>query len=186
MSAAVWVSPRSAERPMAFTYGELARGALIAWGAFVVLLLIAFFVPTLMIPGALTGQYVLSSLLVMTSVIIIYGGLFSFVAMLVGSPLAWLIARTLTRVRAIPVHVAIFFLLGAVIGVLAILVLGLVFPNSVDGIQWPISALIIVPAALAVPFGWWRSARRALRKDRGAHRPRVTNADPDALYEDAL
>jgi len=149
-------SPRTAAEPMAFTPWEFWRGAIHAWGWFLVISTVAF-VPVF---------FVWALYAFLTTVP------WSIGALVVFSPVAWAMGRLLRRIPRLLPHVLAFTLLGAVVGVVTTVVAfhtpgsGLTPENF--GSSWPIILVVCVSATIAVPLGWWISARRALRADADA------------------
>lgn len=186
MSAPASSPVRTATEPMAFSSSELLRGGITVWLVFLGLLFSSEVVHlTLMMvtsgnsPGALTILGVLYYLVP----IAIIGGTVSAIVMLLGLPLVRLIAHLLRRVRKISLHVIVYTVVGIAIGsaFLALLRGGYA---STPASAWDF--FIILPAAsagLAVPLGWWWTARRALREDAGLVPPRP-KTNPDDAFED--
>lgn len=185
------VSPRTAEEPMAFTRAELGRGAFLAWCTFMILLL-GFFVVVAI--AAATGRLlsgdpfnVLSELYISMAVIAyagLVGGSVGFVAMLAGTPLAWLIGRALRRVRHIGIHLLSFTAFGALAG---LGVAGIFSVVNLGALHLaPVLWLLPIMTAIAVPTGWWLTVRRARREELGLVRPRRRTRDADMVTEDAV
>lgn len=154
MSGGLRVSPRTDAAPMAFTAREFLRGAISAWGWFIVFSTVAH------IP--LAGYYFWLVLFFIVP--------WSLGALLVGSPLAYGLGWGMRGIPSVPVHAAMFALFGAVVAItttaLAVLLPGLSLGGlSVANYAFSITA-VCVASAVAVPLGWWQSARRALRRDR--------------------
>lgn len=186
-------SPRTAKEPMAFTRDELLRGAFCAWGIFMALMLGSL---TTWILAASTARSSLSTtswqcvvgfLLMVGIPAVLVGGVSSLLVMALGLPVAWSLGRALRRVAALEIHLLVYSALGVVIGAAAVVVLSSSpFPGDVtaEPIGWTVAVAVVValPAAVAVPAGWWLSARSALRENRwSAKRGR----DADAEFEDA-
>lgn len=170
-------SPRTTELPMAFTRWEFWRGAYAAYAAYLVWLLLS---PLLW--GVSAGG--IGFVVVMAMYSLVIGGAVAFVAMLAASPLAWLLGRSLRRVRPISAHLAAFAALGALVGWVALEA----WAWGSSGGHAPLDQALLpygVPAAVAVPLGWWFTARRALRADRGLTPARPPRHDADAEFEDA-
>lgn len=162
-------TPRTAERPMAFTFGEFARGAGLAWLAFqlafpllyaVVGIVAGLLAPSSSDPvgqslafGIASVFYTFLSQTPWTLGALVFGGI-----------LAWLLGWALQRVPAFGWHLAAFAALGALIGVVA--------SWSAFGAMGGGALVVQLPAvavsAAAVAFGWWWTARRALRADAAA------------------
>lgn len=167
MSAEVAASPRTPAEPMAFTRAEFWRGAYAAWWMYLIALVICCV--------ASGGGYGVAAV----PYALLIGGPIALVAMYVFSPLAYVLGRSLRRVSAPGCHLLLFGMLGLITGVATMGVFGLVggLPPGSGAFFWIFAA----PAGLTVPFGWWFTARQALRRDR-RHEPRP---DIDAAYEDA-
>lgn len=157
-------TPRTDAEPMAFTGGEFARGAIVAWGWAMALPFLAWTV--IFFPyGFVSIMFVVPTATAATV-------LFAVVA--------WWLGHALRRVRRIATHVILFALLGAAIGVAS--TVG--FNAWDDGTMWadrPLYVFIVNAAcgAAAVALGWRHTARKALRLSR-------ISVDPDAAHEDAL
>lgn len=162
-------SPRTTEEPFAFTRGEVWSGAGWTWVAFNGLLLVAMGTAlawSAVASPSTTGWGSRAGLLLVvefwTAVI---GGLVSFAVILVALPLAWVIARRMRRVRSVRVHLIVFAVLGAGIGMLA---LGVYAISSYD----PAASFwnpILLPVTIAITttsvvFGWLRASRIARRE----------------------
>lgn len=161
-------SPRSAEEPMAFSAGELWRGLAFAWCIFMVLLM-GYLLIMMIVEAATTpsGSADASGWLVLLFLVIVASaGAWALGAALLGAPVAWLVGRSLRRVRQVPVHLLVYAAFGAVIAVVAVLILNLDDGAlwHEPGFQWFIGAA----ATLAVPLAWWFTLRLALRADRRA------------------
>jgi len=174
-------SPRTAELPMAFTGWEFTRGALTAWGLFLILfgpvMLGLLVVPRLVLlidamddpvtlrflthgPSQIPQTVLLSYIYAIPS---------SMIAVLVGGALAYAIGHSLRRVRHRGVHLAAFALLGLAVGAGTTLL----FIALTIGFDTPIVPALTVGApialaattGLAVALGWTCTVRRALRAD---------------------
>lgn len=169
MSARVGPSPRSDAEPMAFRDREFLRGAVAAWGWYLISMVIVSVMWLTALP------YVL-----------IFGVPVSAVALLAWSPFAYMLGTALRRVRRVSVHLIAFSLFGAIVGAITMMLfVGFMSgfqPSSWDG--FGLYAPYALTPALAVPFAWWRTARRALRSDMGE--APVPRPDPDAAAEDAV
>ncbi|MDJ1115430.1 hypothetical protein [Microbacterium dauci] len=164
---AVSVSPRTAAEPMAFTGAEFRRGATEAWG---------WYLLSVVVCSVMYG-------LIAIPIALLWATPVSLAATLVWAPIAYALGLALRRTRAIAVHLAAFTLLGGVAGVVTML-LFLAATGDIDmanGWLWLYGPFALTPT-LAVPFAWWRTARRALRSDRGEV---PIKRDPDAAAEDA-
>lgn len=166
---------RTPELPMAYNFTEFARGAGLAWLGFQVLFSlgyastgVAMAFASLVQPDRLSSfESAVGYVPVMLLFSFGYAMPWSIGALvLVGGPAAWLLGRSLRRVRAMRRHLVAFALLGLAVGLAtsAIATATMQFPGS----QGPIFVLIATPAAaVAVAFGWWRTASWALRDDVG-------------------
>ncbi|MEV4735029.1 MULTISPECIES: hypothetical protein [unclassified Microbacterium] len=177
-------SMRTPERPMAFSTDELLNGGLLTWLLFCGLVPVGILASMLWaLPSAtqpLWSDWLISGLAILVISVIV--AIVSLVLVPFGILLVRPIALALRRVRAMPVHVTAYTVLGAAIGALYLTVIGTI-PSLTEVNTYTI--LITTPAVaitIATPLGWWLSARRALRKDAGLVR---TRADEDAVVEDA-
>lgn len=179
---------RTADQPMAFTPDEMLRGALIAWGTFLALLAAGFVVLGLasslssgrLDPGAV-GPFIMLMLFALFLAAIASGVVMSFGLLLIRA-----IASSLRTVRSFAAHLAVYSFLGILIGFLYLAVVTSGHPFEVMTFL-PGSALVAYPAlaaAVALPFGWWWTARRALRDDFRTSETRRERRDPDAVVED--
>ncbi|MFK4730398.1 hypothetical protein ROT00_11980 [Agromyces mediolanus] len=157
---------RTPERPMAFTFGEFARGAGMAWLAFQLAYPVVFaLVGTIgSIVAPATPDSVAQSIglgLVSAFYAFLFQTPWTLGALLGGGVLAWLLGWAMQRVRALGLHLAAFATLGLAIGVVA--------SWNATGAMGNGPSLLVVPAALvsaaAVAFGWRWTAVRALRAD---------------------
>ncbi|MBO9626748.1 MAG: hypothetical protein J7484_10275 [Microbacterium sp.] len=180
-------SPRTAAEPMAFTNDELMRGGLWAWAYFLLLLVLGM--------GVLSGLTAIdsssadpgtavTSFLLFAVVALIIGAPVSLILMPVGVMLAKPLGHLLRRTRRMSVHVVVYAALGAAVG------FGYIAIFRGDRLWAPLAiwdGIILVPAiavAVAVPLGWWHTARRALDEDSGLRQQR-RRVDADAVIEDA-
>jgi hypothetical protein len=143
-------SPRTAELPRAFAFGEFARGAAFAWLAFQPLAVIAIAVASAIDGGDLALAFLVP----------LFGLPYTLAATLVGSPAALVLGRRLRRQRRDPIHLLAFGVYGALWGVVVQLVLFHGGPRL--GLTVPLTAA----TAGAVLVGWWATSRLALRADR--------------------
>lgn len=171
---------RTPERPMAFTPGDLWRGAWRAWCVFMVILLVVI------AAFALRDAEVWLTI-VMLGYTAVIGGLIALAVMLVFVPVASLLGRALVRVRFVTVHVFVFAVLGASVGlVVVVLSIALGFDAEslfASGVAWA----VIGVCAISVVAGWSHAARRARQSDRsgGVHAWwSRTPRDQDAAFED--
>lgn len=139
---------------MRFTGGDFAAGAVTAWVLFLILHQLALLVP-LWGYGIAGLGYTLP---------------WSAGALLVGSPLAYLLGWTLRREPSIAVHLVAFSLLGAIIGAgTTALALSMSPPWGLGiGFESALTPAVIVAASAvpAVALGWWTAARSALLDDK--------------------
>lgn len=166
-------SPRNDQKPMAFTTWEFIRGAIVAWGGFLVLSTIAF--------APFMGFYALFALF--------YTVPWAVGALIVGSPLAYGLGWVLQRSPSMLLHASLFTLLGAWIGVVTTAIAlspawSTMLGSSGSGLTFPVVA-VCASAAIAVPLGWWLTARCALRFDRD-ELLRTRGRGPDETFEDAV
>jgi len=188
-------SPRTPDAPMAFTRDEFWRGAMRAWGVFL-LLLLALEVVAVVISDPLglwsTAGSTLMLLLLVLVVSLLVGGAISGVSLVIGIPIARRIATALQHERRVKVHVIAFALYGFGFGAL----IGggsyaLAFVRGGSSIVQPVIFAALIAGALsaiAVSFAWWSVAREAVRADRGITRRtrrRIARIDPDAAVEDS-
>lgn len=157
---------RTTELPMDFTWEEFRGGAVRAWWTFQWAYPLSY--PAIvLIMGIASGSFDTVAYQLMWS---LYGVVIAFLWTLVcslvtvvfiGAPLAWLLGKTLRRVRAKAAHLALFALLGVVIGAG---VSTFAVPMG-DETKWYFVASAVIVAGIAVPYGWWRAASRALRAE---------------------
>lgn len=180
---------RTPEQPMAFRRDEVLGGGLTTWLLFVVLLPIGILLSSLAHIPSSSGWPTVGSVWDMTlllAVVTVVGGIVALFVLPFAVLIAWPIANTLRRVRSIPVHVLIYTALGVVVGITYLAITHgpqLQAPIALGGVIATMPALAV---AIAVPLGWWLTARRALRKDAGLTSRRTRRVDDDALHEDRL
>lgn len=167
---------RTPELPMAFTWEEFRGGAVRAWWMFQWVYPLSYPAIVLIMATASGSFDTLAYQLMWSLYGVVIAFLWTFVCSLVavvfiGAPLAWLLGRALWRVRARAVHLALFALLGVVIGAG---VSTFAVPMG-DETKWYFVALAVVVAGVAVPYGWWRAASRALRGDQQHYSPDGTD-----------
>ncbi|MFE6255616.1 hypothetical protein [Agromyces sp. NPDC057865] len=151
-------SLRTAERPMAFTFGEFMRGAFFACGWFWLFSLACFPI------AAAMGWYDLATWVTATFYTAVLGGVIvvpaaMLAALIVWSPIAYVLGWSLRRVGSFRAHLTAFAALGLVIGTTSASAVFLVFFTAQPAGAIPFA----VAAALAVPLGWYRTARFAVR-----------------------
>lgn len=170
-------SPRTPQRPMAFTRKELARGGVWTWLVFLALVALVIVVPELASTfaagwagiwsgddaGAILSSRIVglfAGLPVLLIVLVVCGMLSGLVALVV-TPLAGLVGRGLARVRHRAIDVCAQLALGAVVG--AVVALGI---GAQSG-WWSPPLVVIASSATAVAAasGWWLTSHKALRDD---------------------
>jgi hypothetical protein len=113
---------------------------------------------------------------------VFFGGLFvlawSIAAFLLGAPLAYLLGLLMRGVADIRIHLAAFVLFGVGVGIAVAWTTP--FPSGL--LPWPTTATpFVLAAAIAIPLGWNRTARRALADDA---RSKAYGRNSAALSED--
>ncbi|TQJ32138.1 hypothetical protein [Microbacterium sp. SLBN-146] len=165
-------SIRTDAEPMAFTADETWAGGFWSWLTFVGLMLVALLVSlavpiaTSPTPGALLAESFGWWVLILGFALVLGGGI-SLIVMFCCLPIVALIARALRRVDRIPVHIAVYALLGASIGVVAVLVATLVRDGTGRAYiveESPVPFLTVVICAVSPVVGWWRASRAARRE----------------------
>ncbi|UOQ90740.1 hypothetical protein MUN74_07510 [Agromyces endophyticus] len=164
---------------MAFTFGEFARGAMWAWWTFQWVYLLANLAVDVVVAFFAHGSSMSLGL---------FWSVFAFLwsvgaLLLLGGPLAWLLGRSLRRVPRSFWHLIAFGALGLVVGAVTTLVATQWFGF------WPVwsslsamsTAIAAVSTAIAVAFGWRRTAKRALAGDARLR----ASADSDQTSTDA-
>ncbi len=190
-------SPRSEERPMAFTAGEFIRGALAAWGLFVLISPFALAgygtVGSLILTGRSDAEWIVPTLLISPMILVPY----SLGALVIGAPLALLLGLSLRRIRRRAVHIACFAGLGALVGAAATIVftwMSTIPPSGVTVIHHvppptlgerilgngPMILLFAAVTALTVALGWLITATRALRADADRRGSAEDDSAPDS------
>lgn len=186
---------RTMAGPMAFTRDDFIRGAAWTLGSFLALLLIA---ETLILvandllrtptpPNVATLSSTAFLPLVLGGTVVI-GGPIAALCLLVGSPVAYRLARTMRHESRVTVHLIVFALFGALFGALcAGAVVSLLVVMGGAAPSWP---AIAGGAAWGAPFtaaamviGWLIASGRARRQGR---RVRPSRRDQDALFEDSV
>ncbi|MBN7793216.1 hypothetical protein [Microbacterium esteraromaticum] len=153
---------------MNFSRAEFLRGALAAWLWFLILHQVFLLFPT-----AGYGYIALQ-----------FSVPWSFGALLVGSPIAFMIGRALRTDPRKWVHVTAFASFGLLLGVLTTTIALWLALDGDFAEWWVFFSLVAISASPAVALGWWYAASRALKSDEGnTTRRRV---DPDSQYEDGL
>lgn len=183
MNGATVSSPRTPEKPMAFTRRELACGALSSWLSFLILLSLAFLIPAVVMlfapesTGGIPGSDVdadwsarIGAVVVWLCYLIpvlIVGGTVSALVTLAAAPLAGLIGRSLIRVRTRWIHACAYFALGAVVGAL-VGVIGSAWalgPSHMSGDTTALLVIAVGTTAASATAGWTITALRALHDD---------------------
>ncbi|MCL2514959.1 MAG: hypothetical protein FWD85_08850 [Microbacteriaceae bacterium] len=156
-------SPRTDRLPRAFTFGEFARGALIAWLGFAPFVVLAYL---------LVGLFLDREASFYGIAIALFGFPITAIATVAGSPLAYLLGMRLRRRRRDLTHVVAFALYGGLWGfaVLFVMYWGDVFSDQET--RFTVISCTIATSA-AVVTGWWATSRLALRKDRSAMDPPI-------------
>lgn len=166
-------SPRTDDRPMAFTTGEFWRGAVYAWFWFLIISTAAH-TPVLF---------------TMTPVVLWFTIPWSAGALLVGALPAYALGRGLQTNGSFKIHATAFTVFGAVIGMATTAVAlfapwsSLAGPNA--AVYWIPVAIVCAASAIAVPLGWYQTARLALRSGRGEGQ-RSSPRDKDSAFECAV
>ncbi|WP_353113580.1 hypothetical protein [Microbacterium sp.] len=135
--------------PRAFTLREFWRGVFAAWLAFLIVLVLF----ALLFAGG-------GVLMILPSTLLI-GGTISAITALLGSPVAFALGRVLRDVRSTPVHLLLFGLLGAIIGVVVVLAMSRGGAGFGDPYTWMVAGI----TALCVDIGWCWTSRRRRRED---------------------
>ncbi len=162
-----------------FTRGELARGGLVAWFTFVLLMVAAITVMAILADAFYGWSWAPNvwGLLIVLPIALVFGGAVSFVVMLAGLPIAWLLGRMLRHVRPVGVHVAVFAALGAVVGAAVAVVMGATsYGGPVSVLTGAYGVVLVALCAASVAVGWWRASREA-RWSRGADHRRHRHAE---------
>ncbi|UOQ90741.1 hypothetical protein MUN74_07515 [Agromyces endophyticus] len=160
---------RTPELPMAFTWGEFARGAGFAWLAFQLVFPLSY--PVMSIVVALSSPDPFESVksavgwaLLVVMMSFLYALPWSIGALLlIGGPAAWGLGLGLRRVASLRVHLVAFALLGAVVGAVVAWIAGTIMSMGASATVFAIDAAVVTGASVA--YGWRRTARRALADD---------------------
>ena len=145
--------PRTESAPMDFTAEEFIRGALAAWFWFL----------------GISTLVLAPMLLCMVVVVPLYSVPWSLGALIVGSPIAYAIAKSLRKVSSVAVHLVVFGAFGAGIGLATMWAAGAF--SIEEGFATFLSAphvAMVASATMAVVLGWRRGARRILLRTRSA------------------
>lgn len=141
----------TAERvQMDFTRREFWRGAWASWGIFMISLTIA-----LTVAGLLQAD---ASAVGLAMIFLIYGlpigAVVSLLAMLIGSPIAWVIGRLLRRAESITAHVTSYAALGGFIGAAVLAIAPLGDPRESLAAKASLALVVIAVCAVSVAGGW--------------------------------
>jgi hypothetical protein len=173
---------------MAFGPDELLRGGFATWVIFMILML-GGYGSSIVVSAIASGTGVGMVVTGLLGVLFIGGffvGFISSIVMVFGVLLARPVGLLLRRVRSIPVHLAAYTALGILVGLGYAAVVG---QGRLPSVTHAWDLLMLYPgiaATIAVPLGWWWTARRALREDAGLVRRRPRRrVDADAEAEDA-
>lgn len=180
-------SPRTADEPMAFTPLDLAKGALWAWLAFMILLELGLMVFAIIAQAsAPSGAFLATgyAIILMLGYSALYAGGIGMVVTVVVTPVAWMLGRMLRRHKAIRLHLLAYTALGGMIAGLAAGYLTAIGWNVAIAVQHPVVAICFAATVISVPIGWWISARGALRDHRAGGRGEQLSSrgDVDALF----
>lgn len=163
---------RTPELPMAFTFGEFARGAGVAWLAFQ--LVFPLTLPVASIVTAFTTPDPLDAVvdgiswaLFAVLMTFLYALPWSIGALLfVGGPAAWLLGLALRRVSSSTVHLLAFAALGLAVGALTMWIPIWLTPEGAGSQVSPGFALAgAAVTGASVAYGWRFTAMRALADD---------------------
>jgi hypothetical protein len=151
---------RRTDAPMAFTWREVWRGAWTACGLFVALVVVLLL--AMLISDPPEGMY--ASLEVFAGLAyIVFAAVISAVATLVLAPVARLISIAMQQVRQPAAHVAVFGALGAALGQMFVVFLGVAYGGTPLAMPlWsPFSLLLSLGVALCTALGWVFTYRRS-------------------------
>lgn len=174
---------RTPRQPMAFTTDELLRGGMAAWVIFLILL-----------TGATAAVGIDSAiryggggwLIAVIPIVLLVAAPISGIVMVLGVVLARPIGHAMRRVGSVPLHLVVYSILGIAVALLYLTVVSGGRPFALLAFSGfgLFSLHPAISAAIAVPAGWWWTARRALREDAGLARRRGPTVDLDATVED--
>lgn len=166
---------RTPELPMAFSFEEFARGAWWAWLGFHILFSAAYTSMGVAASFAAFAAFAapdpfgaFGASLAYVPAMLLASLLFALpwsvgALVLLGGPAAWVLGRALRRVRGRRWHLIAFTALGLGVG---FAVSSIATTTMQPG--WGLSPFVVIgsPAtAVAVAYGWWRTASRALSDD---------------------
>ncbi|WP_372968573.1 hypothetical protein [Microbacterium sp.] len=182
-------SVRTPEHPMAFTRDELLSGALTTWVLFLALLPAGLLLAAIAaIPGSSGFDLGAVGLLaVMVLVVVVVAGVVALLLLPFVLLAVWPLATALHGVRPIAIHLLCYTLIGAGLGYAYLAIFGgpdaSWFLSPAGAVTFGTPAIAVT---LAVPLGWWLTARRALRRDAGLLPRSRRRIDHDAATEDVL
>jgi len=146
---------------MAFTAGELIRGAFFTWAVFTITSIVPVF-----ITRAVEGDSPWSVLDATFSIIVAwYAGIFAFFATIVGALAAWGIGHALREQARLWPHLLAHGALAAVVGAATYGVFTFEAGDRGEGFLWTAYTLWTIVTVL---FGWWATQALARRRDRRA------------------
>ncbi|MGW8483822.1 hypothetical protein ACWGJP_11855 [Microbacterium sp. NPDC055903] len=172
-------SPRTAAEPMAFTRDELLSGAVRAWGLFVGLFTLGLLLRLLTIGGSDLASGMWFVAIVSGYALMIAAGVSAF-ATAAMVPLVWVLGRALRSVHRLVVHLVVYMALGVLMAVAAYALAQVITDGMLD-----LATSTALAAAIAIPLGWWLTARAALREDHGGARRARAAQHPDEAFEDS-
>lgn len=178
---------RTPEQPMAFTPGELLRGAAAAWVVFIAILSVVVLGSALSSAARSgTDPSYLWSLLAVPVMVVLFAGLPAAVVMVVGLLAVRPLATAMRRIPSVSVHLSIYTGIGLLVGVLFLTLATGSDPFSLL-LNLPWNLFVASPAlaaTIALPAGWWWSMHRARRADaRAADSAWVVNPAARAARE---
>lgn len=184
MSApAAYVSPRTADEPMAFTVDEFLRGTVAAWLWFNALFTVALGIGQAATQSDVWGPWwsgIVMILVWSVPIALIASGIVTLLC----CGAAWWLGRALRRERSYLTHAACYAGLGWLIGAIVVgLWMALATHTVPDLLNW-FALIVQACSAGAVALGWTWTVRHSLRVEAGKVRPRRIH--PDALFEDSL
>jgi magnesium-transporting ATPase (P-type) len=160
-------SVRTPEKPMAFTWRELWRGAWMAWAVFMAIVTVTILLFLIVSPPeGMYGsfEYFIAALAFVCAAVV------SAVVVTATAPLVRVIGNALQRVASPAVHILVFAAFGVVVAQVVIAVSGLLLREALFRAQ-PGSLIAIILSlvvALSTASGWsftyWRSRHPRPRK----------------------
>lgn len=152
-----WMLRQAGSAPMDFSTEEFIRGALAAWLWFLGISTLAL-APMLQL---------------MVAIVPLYSVPWSLGALVLGAPIAYVIAKGLRKVSSVAVHLVVFAVFGAGIGFATMWAASWAAePFSIEeGFASFLSLphlVMVASATIAVVLGWRRGARRILLRSRAA------------------